>query len=161
VNIKIEDMYKGEDLSDRLSETEAKIYENIHDKLIQLGCICKNGRYYCKGKAKERVMIRFENDRGEDRGFVVTMRLPNLPNYSSNLDILSERVRECILHGQDCRPCSCVKLRNLETCGKGYAFTFQDQSYLKCHMVFENFKFYGLSEKDIPSLEKLLDNEVM
>jgi hypothetical protein len=158
VNIKIEDMYKGQDLSDRLSETEKKIYEDIHNKLIKLGYICKSGRYYYKGKGKEKVIIGF----GDDRGFTIRMRLPKLSNYLINLDILSERVRECILNGKNCcfNYCCFAKNKNLETCGQEYTFEFQNKTYLKCKLVYENFKFYGLNEEDIPSLEKLINNEV-
>jgi hypothetical protein len=158
VNIKIEDMYRSEDLSNSLSKKEKKIYEDIHNKLIESGYICKKGRYHNKGKGKEMVIIGFS----EDRGFTIRMRLPKLSNYSLNLDILSERVRECILNGKNCCFYSCcfAKNKNLETCGQEYTFRFQDKSYLKCKLVYENFIFYGLSEEDTSSLKKLIDNEV-
>ena len=155
MNIEIKDMDRGEDISDKINETEKKIYEDIHNKLIKSGYICKSGRYHYKG---EKVIIGFANLQGEDRGFVIRMRLPKLPNYSLNLDILSERVMECILNGKECHPCYFGK--GNETCGKEYIFKFQDKSYIKCRLAYENFKFYGLSEEDISSIEKLIDNEI-
>jgi len=122
MKIKVDDMYNGQDLFAALSDTEKKIFEAVHDQLIKLGYVCKRGRYYysnvAKDKNKEKVIIRIEKDRGKDRGFVVTMRLPNLQDYASTLGELSERVKLCILDGQNCRPCYG------KYCGKGYAFEF-------------------------------------
>lgn len=156
MNIDIKDMYRGEDISDSLSETEMKIYEDTHNKLVKSGYICKTGRYHYKG---EKVIIGLANLPSEDHGFAIRMRLPKLPNYAFSLNVLSDRVKECILNGKDCH--SCYFGKGHDTCGKEYIFEFQDKTYHKCRLAYENFIFYGLSEEDISSLEKLIDNEVL
>ena len=158
MNIKIEDMYGGVDLSDKLSDSEKNIYEDIHNKLIESGYICKKGRYYYNGRGKEKVIIGIS----EYNGFGIRMRLPKLPDYSSNISELSEHVKGCILNGKDCyyQNCCFAKNNNLETCKQEYIFEYKDKQYIKCKLAYENFKFYKLSEEDIPSLIKLIDYEV-
>lgn len=102
-------------------------------------------------KSRESVIL---NPIGKNFGpFEVQVRIEN-PQTLQQLDLLSDRVRNCILGAKDCNAPYCCN------CGKEYRFTHQGVAYRKCHMLCDNFTLRDLKPEDGDSALHIIRQEI-
>ena len=102
-------------------------------------------------KSAEAVII---NNKGMGRdGVSIQVRIDDR-NTLSKLDDFNENIRNQILNSGDCGHCS-------SKCeGKQYVFTYQENEYVKCHFLCNNFSFQNINKNDIADLIEIINNEI-
>ena len=102
-------------------------------------------------KSRETAII---NPVGKNFGpFEVQVRVED-PQTLQQLELLSDRVRRCILEAKDCMAPRCCN------CGKEYRFTHQGVAYRKCHMLCDNFTLRDLQPEDRDAALLLIQREI-
>lgn len=108
-------------------------------------------RVFCYiGKSKESVIINTRSYEGSC--FMLQIKIRNLSTLE-NLDLLSENIQSQIINARPCRSCGCPE--------KAYAFSFNGQTYRKCHMLCDNFQLSHFSEEDVDSVIRIVKSELM
>lgn len=109
-------------------------------------------RIFCHvRKSRETVIL---NPIGKNFGpFEVQVRIEN-PQTLQQLELLSDRVINCILGAKDCKAPYCCN------CGSEYRFTHQGVAYRKCHMLCDNFTLRGLKPEDGDSVLHIIRQEI-
>lgn len=112
----------------------------------------KDYRIFCYvKKSKEALII---NTRDYDFGcFSMQLRITDKSTFE-HLDEYSENVRNGFLNGGICRAPNC------SNDGSEYVFTYQGETYRKCHMLCGNFWFRNLCEEDLNSIMHIIDREI-
>lgn len=113
-------------------------------------------RIYCYiRKSKETLIINKTTyiDRLADNGFSIQIRITSKQSYET-LNALSDNTRSCILNGRDCKAPYCCN------CGHEYHFEYNNEKYMKCHMLCDNYMLYNLTSADRASIFRLIENEM-
>ncbi len=107
-------------------------------------------RVFCHiGKSKESLIL---NTRSYDEARLMLQMKIRMSSAFNQLDMLSDNIRNQILHARPCRDCGCPE--------KAYVFTYQGETYRKCHMLCDNFRFSRFSGADIDSVLLLVKGEL-
>lgn len=144
-----------------LPEDQKKVAYEIHNKLMEIGCIRNLEREYMtkyihprnKGQvlatifAAEHLYFLPESDTDQKLSFKFNLR--NINKYSDYLSECTKSVQQSIISAEDCGMCN-------RRCG-GVVFTYQGNTYAKC--VTHIFRFHDLSEKAVENYIKLLELE--
>ncbi|MCL2774628.1 MAG: hypothetical protein FWD71_14975 [Oscillospiraceae bacterium] len=103
-------------------------------------------------KSKETVSINTKNSNNDN--IDMKIRIENR-NTFDKMDEFTENIRNQILNAIDCHYCS-------DKCeGKKYQFTFRGNEYVKCQYLDCNFRFPKITEIDIASIMKIINDELL
>ena len=102
-------------------------------------------------KSAEAVII---NNKGMDRdGMSIQLRVGDRSIFNK-IDSFSQNIRNQIISAANCGNCS-------SKCeSKKYVFTYQDNEYIKCHFLCNNFFFQNIDKNDISCIMDIINNEI-
>lgn len=145
------------------TDNEKELARQIVKLFIDGGCPVKVKQYHqdcMKGtyrilcfikKSAEAVII---NNKGMGRdGVSFQVRIDDRSTLDK-LDGFSPNIKEQLLNAGDCGDCS-SKCEN-----KKYIFTYQGNTYRKCHFLCSNFTFQNLDENDMKDIINMIANEI-
>jgi hypothetical protein len=150
-------------LSTISEENEKELIQEIVTRFVDCGLpvktkqynqACMEGTYrilcFIK-KSAEAVII---NNKGMGRdGMSIQVRIDDR-NTLDKIDSFSQNVKNQILNAGNCGFCS-SKCEN-----KKYVFTYQDNKYIKCHFLCNNFSFQNIEKNDISGIMAIINNEI-
>lgn len=107
-------------------------------------------RVFCYiGKSKESLII---NTRSYDEAcLMLQLKIRKLSAFEK-LDSLTENIRNQVINARPCRNCGCPE--------KAYVFFYKGETYRKCHMLCDNFRFFHFCDADIDAILSLVKNEL-
>lgn len=124
----------------------------IQTKQYSQPCMAGTFRILCFiKKSAEAVII---NNKGMGRnGMSIQVRIDDRRTLNK-LDSLSQNIKNQIINAADCSYCS-------SRCeGKKYTFDYQQNAYIKCHCLCNNFFFQNIKENDIDSIMDIISDEI-
>ena len=103
-------------------------------------------------KSAEAVII---NNKGMGRdGVSIQVRIEDRSTLGKLSDF-NDSIRNQILNSANCGYCS-------TKCGdKKYVFTYEENEYVKCHFLCNNFTFQRFTSEDIDDFVDIIDNEIL
>ena len=123
----------------------------VNVKQYDQACMSGTFRILCFIKKSAEAVIINNKGMGRD-GVSIQVRIEDRITLDK-LDSLSENIKNQILNAANCGHCS-------SKCNKQYLFTYQKNTYEKCHFLCSNFSFQNMNEKDADSLMEIINNEI-
>jgi len=150
-------------LSAIYEENEKEIVRRIVKRFVECGLPVKTKQYnqpcmegtfrilcFIK-KSAEAVII---NNKGMGRdGLSIQVRIDDRSTLDK-IDSFSQNIKNQILNAGNCGYCS-------SKCeSKKYVFTYQENEYIKCHFLCNNFSFQNIDKDDVGGIMDIINNEI-
>ena len=124
----------------------------VKTKLYASPCMEGTFRILCFIKKSSEAVIINNKGMGRD-GMSIQVRIDDRSTLDK-IDSFSQNIKNQILNAGNCGYCS-SKCEN-----KKYVFTYQENTYTKCHFICNNFSFQNIDENDAGSIMDIINNEI-